>query len=105
MRLLLRTPVAVYHVATGLPLTAGIGVPTDATVFLGKAITIGRLHSLLSSLDLVTFGFIILVTVGFHASIPGVRWSQAFLASSIPWAVWTLVKFALAGHKLRFLFR
>jgi len=103
VRLLLRVPVAAYHIATGLPLTTGIGVPTDATVFLDKAITTGRVHSLLSSLDLITLGFIVLVAVGFNASILRVRWGQAFLAASTPWAAWTLIKLVITGGRFEFL--
>ncbi len=104
-RLFMTISVAGYHIATGSPLTTGIAVRTDATIFLDKAIATGRLHSLASSLDIMTSGFIILVAFGFNASILRVRWSEAYVASSIPWAAWTLVKLAMADGRLEFLFR
>jgi hypothetical protein len=102
-RLLLMTVVAVYRVLNKIPLTAESRLRTDATVFLNKAITSGRVYNFMSSLDGLTICFILVVAVGFSATVGRARWSQSLLAASTPWTAWTLIKLAIGDGKFRFL--
>jgi hypothetical protein len=92
MRLLVRLGVVLYHHLVSLPLTSESRFQPDATLFLDKAIVAGPLHSLAASLDLVTFGFILVAAFGLSKSIPKLRFSKATLVVVIPWIAWTLAK-------------
>jgi hypothetical protein len=89
-KLVVRLGVVLYHHLASVPLTSESHFQPDATVFLDKVA--GPLHSLTASLDLATFGFILVVAFGLSRTISQLRFSKAILVVVIPWIAWTLAK-------------
>jgi hypothetical protein len=87
------TLVAILYFRTlGMPLR---NIITDATLFVTRANTSRLMYQILSRLDLLTFGFLALVTIGVWKTNPSLRLQKAVAVVLISWLIYVGLEFVL----------